>query len=606
MPKQKSNIGGKAAILEGIGGVRDDSRRSTSRKGSGTRAKNRRSVGENRLQTPITYAEIAQKYAQDVVSGTIPACKWVKLACQRQISDLERQNTAEFPWKFNPDYAQRICSFVERSPHIKGPLRGQFIHLEPWQCFCLTTVWGWVDAAGNRRFREAYIEVPGGNGKTALSAPIGNFMAFVDGEGGAEVYAAATSREQAKLVFESAQHMARGMPEFCARFGVDVLAHAIYQQASASRFIPMSAEAGYSQGINVHCAIIDELHAHPNREVYDVIKNHMGKRAQPLVWIITTAGSNRAGVCYEVRDYITKILEGVFKDDRMFGIVYTVDDDDDWALEASWTKANPNWGISVFPDAFAAEATQALQVASKQPPFKTKHLNIWVNADHAWMDMQRWSQCADPELDISRFAGKDCIIGLDLASKLDLLAKIKLFWEDIDEKRHWYAFGDYWTPKARLEHTQNSQYRGWALEGRLHTCRGETNDYDAVEDSIREDCRTYTVLEVAHDPYQAIELTNHLQEEGIVMPAIEQIPKNLSEPMKELEAAVYDRRFHFDGDPILTWAISNVVCHFDRRDYLSPTKERFENKIDPASALLTALNRGIVIEPADSYPLAIL
>ena len=586
----------------------------------------------------------SKDYIRAVLAGEIPACRLVKAACQRQLNDLAKQNDPAYPWIFDDERAERVCCFIELCPHIKGPLRGQPIQLEAWQCFSIATAFGWISKqTGARRFREAYTEVPGGNGKTALSSPVGLYMLAADGEGGAEVYAAATTRDQAKLVFESAQHMARWMPEFRERFGVEVLAHSIYQGNSASRFTPMTSEAGTSEGINVHCAIIDELHKHSTRDVYDVIKNHMGKRSQPLVWIITTAGSDRAGVCYEVRDYVTKILEGVCSDDRVFGIIYTLDDEDDWTLKASWIKANPNWGVSVFPDAIAAEAHQALQIASKQPAFKTKHLDIWVNADHAWMDMQRWAKCEDPSLKESDFAARSCILGLDLASKLDLLAKIKLFWRDIPisvrmesidhgpceerrcknigfrfratdgtrewfvceshrneitqggkKKRHYYAFGDYWIPEKRLEETQNAQFKGWAIEDKLHVCPGETNNYDLVEDAIRDDCRIYAVLEVAHDPYQAQQFVNHLQPEGITMVEIPQQTKYLSVPMDELEAAVYDGSFHFNGDPILTWGVSNVVCHEDANGNKFPRKPHKKSKIDPATALITGMNRAMV------------
>ncbi len=526
----------------------------------------------------------------------------MRLACQRQIDDLEREIDPSYPWRFDEASAERVCLFVELCPHIKGPLRGQLLHLEPWQCFILTTVFGWLSkASGTRRFREVYIEVPGGNGKSAISSPVGLYMLAADGEGGAEIYSAATTREQARIVFGVAQSMARGLPEFCQIAGIYVGAHSINQLASSSWFRPLSSDAGTIEGLNIHLAIIDELHKHRTREVYDTIKNHMGKRSQPMVWTITTAGSDRAGISYEVQGYIRNILEGVCDDERIFGIIYTIDDDDDWALESSWIKANPNWGVSVFPDAIAAEAHQALQLASKQPAFKTKHLDIWVNADHAWMDMQRWSKCADPTLDQADFSGQRCILGLDLASKLDLLAKIKLFWRDDaeDGKRHYTVFGDYWTPEARLEQTQNSQYKGWAIDSKLHTCPGETNDYDVVEDAIRADCRSFEVLEVAHDPYQAQQFVNHLQPEGITMAEVPQTAKLLSEPMKELEAAVYDGRFHFDGDPILTWAISNVVCHIDKNDNLFPNKETYEKKIDPVTALLTAMRRVMDVDAGE-------
>ena len=663
LPKKKSDVRRKKSAARVSPRLRNDARGQQSRR----RAK-ARGAKERSLESPDAAGEVAgvsesslashvaksNDYIRKILAGEIAACKWVKAACRRQLEDLAKQNDPAYPWRFDEERAERVCWFVELCPHIKGPLRGQLIQLETWQCFSLTTAFGWISKqTGARRFREAYTEVPGGNGKTALSAPLFLYMLAADGEGGGEVYAAATTRDQAKLVFESAQHMARGMPEFRERFGVEVLAHSIYQASSASRGIPMSSEAGTSEGVNIHCAIIDELHKHATRDVYDVIKNHMGKRSQPLVWIITTAGSDRAGVCYEVRDYVSKILDNVCSDDRVFGIIYTLDDDDDWTLEASWIKANPNWGVSVFPDAIAAEAHQAVQIASKQPAFKTKHLDIWVSADHAWMDMQRWAKCADLNLKEGDFLGHSCILGLDLASKLDLVAKLKLFWKDIPisvaiemndhgqcetrncktigfrfratdgtrewkvceqhrneimeggkKKRHYYAFGDYWTPEKRLEETQNSQFKGWAIEGKLRTCDGETNDYDLVEESIREDCRKFVVLEVAHDPYQAQQFVNHLGPEGITMVEVPQQTKFLSEPMKELEAAVYDGSFHFNGDPILTWAMSNVVCHEDANGNLFPRKPHKKSKIDPATALLTGLNRAMAApeNPDDNSP----
>ncbi len=470
------------------------------------------------------------------------------------------------------------------------------MRLEPWQSFILTTVFGWVSKQGTRRFREAYTEVPRGNGKSALTSPVGLYLMTLDGEGGAEVYSAATTRDQARIVFGVAQMMARGMSDFCLRAGVDVGAHSINQLTSASWFRPLSSDANSLDGLNIHGALIDEFHAHKSRDLFDVLKTATAKRAQPLLWEITTAGSDRAGVCYEVRGYVTKILEGVCEDDRLFGIIYTIDDEDDWADPASWAKANPNWAVSVFPDAVAAEAHQALQLASKQPSFKTKHCNLWVNADHAWMDMQRWAKCADPSLNQEKFLGEACVLGLDLASKLDLLAKVRIFWKQIDSKRHYTVFGDYWTPEVRLEMTQNSQYKGWAAEGWLETCEGETNDYDIVENAIREDCRRFQVLTVAHDPYQAQQFVNHLKPEGIVLEEVPQQARFLSPAMEELEAAVYDGRFHFNGDPVLSWAISNVVCHRDKNDLMFPNKERYENKIDPVTALLTGLKRLMDLE----------
>ncbi len=549
-------------------------------------------------EAAISHVAKANKYIRDVLGGDESACKWVKLACQRQVEDLQKQRDPTYPWRFDHDAAERVEIFTELCPHIKGPQRGQLIKLEPWQCFIDTTVFGWLSKqTGKRRFREAYTEVPRGNGKSAWSSPKALYMLAADGEGGAEVYSAATTRDQARIVFGVAQSMARGMAEFRNRFGVHVGSHSINQESTASWFRALSSDANSLDGLNIHCAIIDEFHAHRSRDLYDVLKTACGKREQPLLWEITTAGSDRAGVCYEVRNYITKILSGTCEDDRVFGIIFSIDDSDDWATLDSVKKANPNWGVSVFPDALTSGLHQALQIASKQPSFQTKHECIWVNADHAWMDMQRLAKCADPKLDVEEFAGERCVLGLDIASKLDLLAKIKLFWRDLPTgeeeiiKRHYYCFGDYWTPQARIEQTANSQYQGWAIEGKLHTCAGETNDHSIVEDSIRADCRKFDVLEVAHDQWHADQIVGHLQPEGITCVEVPQIPKQLSAPMVEIEAAIYDGRFHFDGDPVLMWAFSNVVCHIDKNDNFFPNKEGFEKKIDPVTALLTALRR---------------
>ena len=540
-----------------------------------------------------SYIDRANRYIRDVLSGAIPSCKWTRLACERQLRDLKNAKSASYRYRFDPVAAERVCKFVELSPHIEGKkFAGQLIHLEDWQCFSLTTVFGWLDRhSGLRRFRRAYSEIAKGNGKSALSSAVCNYMAFADGEPGAQVYSAATTREQAKVVWKISHAMLRKMPEFCRRAGVEPAAHSIHQLRTNSFFRPLSSDANSAEGVLSYFTCVDELHAHPTRELYDNLDTANSKRSGSIMWIITTAGSDRAGICYEVRSYVIKILEQLAEDDSFWGIIYTIDDEDDWADPKNWPKANPNWGVSVDPESIAKQVSKALQIPSAQPTTLTKHFNRWVGSDHAWMDMQKWKACADHTLNLDDFIGQDCIDGLDLASKLDLLAKVKIFWKDIDGKRHYYVFGTYWTPEKRLELTQNSQYQGWARSGYLRICPGETNDYDLVEEDIREDARKFQVLEVGHDPYQAVELVNHLMSDGIVMAEVAQNALRLSEPMKEVEAAVYDRRFHHNGDPVLEWAISNVVCHRDKNDNLFPTKERQENKIDPATALFTGMNR---------------
>ncbi len=549
----------------------------------------------------MTHTDKALRYIADVMSGKQPACKWVKLACQRQLDDLGRQNTPEFPFVFNEKAANRVCKFIEQMPHIRG-FHGK-LKLEDWQAFIYTTVFGWLHADSDhlRRFRRVITIVPRGNGKSAMTAPLGLYMTAMDNEPGAECYVAATSLDQTRHVYTTAQHMARRTPEFTSRYGVEVGERSITQQSTASFFRALASRVNSLDGLNIHLGIIDELHAHPTREVYDSMDTGTGKRDNSLLWCITTAGTNRAGICYDRQDYVQRILEKKCEAETWFGIIYTIDDGDDWATEAALRKANPNWGISVKPSDVLPKLKEAMQLASAAPNFKTKHLNIWVGADAAWMDMQRWNKCADTTLDEKAFAGQKCILGLDLASKLDLLSLSKIFWreeetkiaghEETQMKRHYYVFSHNWTNEENLAQSKNSQYQGWEADGHLDVCPGATNDYDLVEAYIRDACRKYQVIEVAHDPYQAVELVNHLSADAIVMVEIGQTALNLSNPMKEVEAAVHDGRFHFNGDPVLSWAISNVSCHVDRNDNIFPGKERPDNKIDPATSLFTGMNR---------------
>jgi phage terminase large subunit-like protein len=274
------------------------------------------------------YAIAAKRYAEAVVAGDILTCSWVQRACKRQLSDQAKFKGKASPYRFNPKLtdkdgrsfapADNLCGFIERLPHVKGPLAGEMIKLEPWQVFILTTVFGWVKPDGKRRFRRSYIEVPRGNAKSTLSSALALYMLAADREGGAEVYSLATTRDQARIVFGDAQTMARRSPGFRNRFNVNVGAHTMNVLASGSKFEALSAEGSTLDGLNIHFGCVDKLHAHKTRTVYDVVETGTGKRDNSLLWVITTAGSNRSGICYEVRSFVTKLLDGVFEDDSHF------------------------------------------------------------------------------------------------------------------------------------------------------------------------------------------------------------------------------------------------------------------------------------------------
>ena len=548
------------------------------------------------------YTAIARRYAEAVVGGDIAACKWVRLACQRQLDDLARFKGRNSPYRFNPRLTDRqgrsfqpadnLCAFVERLPHVKGPLAGQPILLEPWQVFILTTVYGWVKPDGKRRFRRAYIEVPRGSGKSALSSAVALYMLAADGEGGAEVYSLATTRDQARIVFGDAQAMARQSAGFRTRFGVGVGAHNIHVLASGSKFEALSAEGSTLDGLNIHFGCIDELHAHKTRTVYDVVETGTGKRDNSLLWVITTAGSNRSGICYEIRTFVTRLLDRVLDDDSQFGVVYGLDDGDDWALEESLIKANPNWGISVRPEVLLPLQAKAMQMPSAVNNFKTKHLNEWVNADTAWMDMRAWDRCADTGLDLDDYAGQPCWIGLDLASKTDIAALLLVF-AHLEIDGAFAVFGRYYLPEDTVHATGNSQYPGWMNSGRLTVTPGNVIDFSWIEADLSDFASRFAIQAVAFDPFQATQLSTRMLAEGLPMIEVRPTVLNFSEPMKTLEALVLQEKLIHDGDPVLGWMASNVVAHLDAKDNIYPRKERPENKIDGIVALIMGLSRAI-------------
>jgi phage terminase large subunit-like protein len=558
--------------------------------------------GSLRQEKRRDYVGIARRYAQDVVSGKIAACKWTIRACRRQLDDLEKAKSREWPYRFDREKASRICRFIEKLPHIKGKWakEGGRIRLEPWQVFILTAVFGWVNRRTSlRRFRIVYIEVPRKNGKSTFSAGVGIYCACADGEEGAEVYSAATTRDQAKIVWNDAHHMVERSPGLKSHFGVTTSAFAISQLSTASRFQALSAEGNSLDGLNIHCAIVDELHAHRTRKVYDVLETATGARTQPLIWNITTAGSDRSGICYEQRTYLTKILEGTAPDDTYFGIIYSLDDEDDWSDPAVWAKANPNYGVSVFPDDMERLCLKARQMTSAQANFRTKRLSVWVNADQALFDMEAWNRCFDQSLKEEDFRGEGCWIAVDLAPRHDFCSLVKLFRRGDD----YYCFAKHYLSDIEVEESSNAQFQGWRAEGWITTNPGNVNDYGLLEDELREAAKIFQIREVPYDDYSAHQFCTRMQEEGFPMVNYGATVKNFNEPTKLLEALIKAGKIHHNGDPVLAWMMSNVIGHFDRKDNVFPVKDehqRGNNMTDGAIALIMTLGRAMVEEDSGS------
>ena len=568
----------------------------------------------------MSHAGRAEQYARNVVSGGVAACRYVALACQRHLGDLKAQEQQDFPFEFNTSAANRICRFIELLPHVKGQWaeRGEQLRLEPWQCFMVAVPFGWRwKATGLRRYRIAYIEVPRKNAKSTISAAVGLYMFARDGEHGAEVYSGAGTEKQANEVFGPARLMAKSTPELLEAFGIGVGAKNLSTLSNNSKFEPIIGKPG--DGASPSCSITDEYHEHATSEQLDTMLTGMGAREQPLAWVITTAGNSIEGPCYDLRSDVVKMLEGSVDNPELFGLIYTIDEGDAWDSVEALRKANPNAGVSTREQYLLSQLRDAIHNPRKQSTYKTKHLNVWVTASSPYFNLEKWKRLADPGLCVEQFAGEPCWVGLDLASKLDLTAYVRLFVREqpgscsrcrgtgrlADEpcprcdgageaaEEHYYPFLKSYLPEERLGPAESAHYRGWAAGGWLSATAGNMTDYDEVEEDIVADAERCPVAELGFDPYNAAQLITHLVNHGIECVEVPQTVPHLSEPMKWVQALIEDGRFHHDGNPVLTWGISNVTAKEDRNQNVFPRKEKPENKIDPCVALIIAVGRAM-------------
>ncbi|OOS03259.1 Phage terminase-like protein, large subunit, contains N-terminal HTH domain [Moraxella cuniculi DSM 21768] len=539
----------------------------------------------------------ALDYIQGVLSGEIVANKYIKLACQKHLDDLQKSETdPDYPYYFDAAKAEKVAKFIQLLPHTKGKWasKGEKITLEPWQIFACCLPFGWLKrATGYRRYTKLLIFVCRKNGKSAIAAGVGNYMFCADGEFGAEVYSGATTEKQAWEVFRPAKIMVERTLQLKDYFGIEVNASNMARPADGSRFEPIIGKPG--DGSSPSCAIIDEYHEHKNNDLYDTMETGMGAREQPIMLVITTAGSSIGGACHQMVRDAERMLDGAIDIPDLWAVLYGMDKDDDWTSDIALKKANPNMDISVSAEFLQARQRDAKMSAAKQAIFRTKHLNEWVGAKNAWLNMAKWAM-APERLPLSALTGRPCFIGLDLATKIDMVALVLLFPPYGDDKRY-HVHGRYYLPDSRVIEELDSntdRYRAWDKEGLLSLTMGEVIDFDAIKDDLREFYGRFDVREVAYDPWQATQLAQEMEKEGMVMVELRHTVQNLSEPMKELEALILQQRIAHGDCPILSWQASNVVAKIDAKDNIYPNKERSENKIDGIVALIMAMGRANV------------
>lgn len=548
--------------------------------------------------TTFSHVADANGYAKKVVAGKIIACEFVVKACARHLNDLKESRERGFPFTFNREKADRVCRFIEKLPHIKGRWANTSIRLEPWQKFILCSIFGWVHkSTGKRRFIEAFIGVCRKNGKSLLAAGIAMYMLTADDESGAEVYCGATSEKQAWEVFEPAHKIAQRTPKLVERFGITINAKSLTILNDARKFEPVIGKPG--DGPSPHCFVIDEYHEHADTAMYDTAVTGIGAREQPLILIITTAGTSVGSPCKEKHDHIIKMLRGEIQDDRTFGIIYTIDKNDDWTDFNVWKKANPNMGISVSEEFLRSQLQVAMTQATRQSIIKCKHLNIWSSTGNAWINMQKWEQCASG-LKLDDFLGERCWLALDLASKIDLCAMAIIFKRD----GIYYLFVKHYLPEDTISAPESDIYRRFLAEGWLTETPGARTDFHYVVEDLHWLNDNFEIQGIGFDPKEATMLMNDISSD----PAFEfecieipQNPTNISEPMKEFEALYLSGNLLHEGSPIINWQAGNVIQRYSNRaKSYYPGKEKPGNKIDGIVAAIMALFLALKDESVES------
>ncbi len=548
---------------------------------------------------------IARAYAADVVAGRVEACKWVRLACERQERDLARDAGGTRPYVWDEAAATAACHFIEQCPHVEGRWASPLIVLEPWQVFLVTALFGWRRRADmtRRRFTTLYLEVARKAAKSTLAAAVGLYHLLAEGEPGASVVCGATTGQQARMVFGIMQKMVRKSAWLKAQ-GLEVYANAIVAPDGSAR--PVNSKASTLDGLNPSCIVLDEGHAQ-DFELHDVLKSAQGARPNPLLLCPTTAGYDLLSVGYALRGQLTKVLEQIYDADHLLGVIYTLDDEDDWRDPRVWVKANPMIGISPKLDYVVNYCADAQQAPGLQGEFQVKVCNQWAHSAKAWMPVAWWDKCAEPALKLADFAGKRCWIGADLAAIDDLAAIVYLF----ERGPEVVAFLRCYLPEGVVDERARAvpAYREWAELDILVKTDGTMIDYDRIEDDLRADCKRFDVRRIVFDQFGSTQIAGSLSNAGL--PAIVEwkSARTFTPPSREFEGLVKHGKIRHDGNSLFRWAFSNVVVQRRVDGTILPKKESAEsaNKIDPIDALLQAMiGRAIGVVKPKEYSMLIL
>ena len=496
---------------------------------------------------------------------------------------------------YDENKAQRTVQFINCLKHTKGQWRGVPFELLPWQDKIICDIFGTVKESGYRQYNTAYIEIPKKNGKSELAAAVALYMTCGDSEWGAEVYGCASDRQQASIVFDVAVDMVDQCPALKKRIKPIMSVKRLVYQPTNSFYQVLSAEAYTKHGLNVHAVVFDELHAQPNRNLYDVMTKGSGDaRTQPLFFLITTAGNDRNSICYEVHKKAKDVLEGKKIDKTFYSAIYGMEDNDDWAKEENWYKANPSLGHTIDIEKVRAAFQSAKENLAEENLFRQLRLNQWVKQSIRWMQMDRWDECAFPtELDMLR--GRECYGGLDLSSTTDITAFVLVF-PPRDEEEKFIVLPYFWIPadnlatRVRRDHVP---YDIWEQQGYIKTTEGNVVHYGFIEAFIEELNTAYNIKEIAFDRWGAVQMVQNLEGMGFTVVPFGQGYKDMSPASKELMKLVLEKKVSHGGNPVLRWMMDNIYVKTDPAGNIKPDKEKSTDRIDGAVALIMALDRAI-------------
>lgn len=505
---------------------------------------------------------------------------------------------------FDERKAQRVVRFIEALRHTKGEFHGQPFHLLPWQEKVIRDVFGTVrdDDLSMRQYTTAYIEIPKKNGKSELGAAIALNMLINDDEWKVEVYSCASDRQQAAIVFDVAVDMVRQSPALMKRVKIIPSTRRMIYQPTGSIYQVLSSEVATKHGLNVSACIFDELHTQPTRALYDVMTQGSGDaRRQPLWFLLTTAGTDRNSICWEVHQKALDILEGRKIDPRFYPVLFGLPDDADWTSEENWYRANPSLDHTITIDKVRDAFRKAQETPADENQFRQLRLNQWVKQSVRWMPMDKWDECGGV-VDPYALEGRACYAGLDLSSTSDLTALVLVF-PPISEDEPYIALPFFWLPEETLSlrvRRDHVPYDQWARRGFIQATEGNVVHYGFIERFICELGERYNIREIAHDRWNATMMVQTLEDDGFTMVPFGQGFKDMSPPTKELMRIVLEHKLCHGGHPVLHWNMDNAFVRTDPAGNLKLDKEKSTEKVDGAVALVMALDRAMKNQGGDS------